>query len=178
MSVFDATTPQEANLLVAFYDLKRFFIFSQTRSAQEIFDALSGYFEFSGDLIQASGGKVIKFLGDAGLVAYPEDRVDQGVQAMLDLKQQGDAWLTDHNIPCQNTIGIHFGPVVCGPLGTRGDKRFDIIGHTVNIAAKLNSNGVAITPQVFRQLGPETRKRFKKHTPPVTYIPTNQRHHD
>jgi len=40
-------------------------------------------------------------------------------------------------------------------------------------AAVLNARepGFAMTPQVFRQLSAESRKAFKKHTPPVSYIP-------
>lgn len=65
---------------------------------------------------------------------------------------------------------------MAGPIGTRNDKRLDVFGETVNIAAMLKANGIAITPQVFRKLEPETRKLFKKHTPPVTYIPVEERH--
>jgi hypothetical protein len=49
---------------------------------------------------------------------------------------------------------------------------------TVNIAATLKSNDLAITPQLFRRLNPDTRKLFKKHTPPITYIPVNESHQD
>ena len=39
-------------------------------------------------------------------------------------------------------------------------------------------NGFTLTPQAFRQLNPDTRKLFKKHTPPVTYIPLEELHGD
>jgi hypothetical protein len=42
----------------------------------------------------------------------------------------------------------------------------------------LKTQGFAITPEVFRKLTPETRKLFKKHTPPVTYIPIGHPHRD
>jgi hypothetical protein len=45
-------------------------------------------------------------------------------------------------------------------------------------AAVLKSNRFAITSQVFRKLGPETRKIFKQYTPPVVYIPTEERHQE
>jgi hypothetical protein len=34
----------------------------------------------------------------------------------------------------------------------------------------LDAPGVALSGEAFRKLGPEMRKRFKKHTPPITYI--------
>ena len=45
-------------------------------------------------------------------------------------------------------------------------------------AAVLKSNGFAITPQVFRKLGPEMQKIRREHTPPVVYIPTEERHQE
>jgi hypothetical protein len=46
-----------------------------------------------------------------------------------------------------------------------------------NIAATLPSNGYAISVETFRQIKPETRKLFKKHTPPITYIGVDEKHH-
>ena len=63
-----------------------------------------------------------------------------------------------------------FGTVVAGPFGRDGDKRYDVIGKTVNVAATLDATGVALSVAAFRKLGPALRRRFKKHTPPVTYI--------
>jgi hypothetical protein len=51
-----------------------------------------------------------------------------------------------------------------------GDKHHDVIGKTVNPAAMLDSTGVTLSVTAFRKLGPALRRRFKKHTPPVTYI--------
>jgi len=174
----EITTPQELDLLVAFFDLTGFARFSRTHSAREVFDTFAEFYEFVGDLIEASGGKVVKFIGDAGLILYPEAHVDRGVLALKNLKNAGDVWLADHKIASRHIIGAHFGPVVCGQIGVRRDKRFDIFGETVNIAATLKSNGLAITPQLFRRLNPDTRKLFKKHTPPITYIPIDETHQD
>jgi class 3 adenylate cyclase len=94
------------------------------------------------------------------------------------LQTQGDAWLAERGINSRNKVTAHFGEVACGPVGTRQHKSFDVFGVTVNTAARLNSNGFAMTAQVFRQLDAETRKLFKKHTPPITYIPVEARHQD
>jgi len=107
---------------------------------------------------------------------FPEDRADAAVQAMLDLQGSGDAWLKQRGIPMRHTIKAHLGPAVCGSFGTAADKRFDVYGKTVNIAALTASQGLAVTAQVFRHLGPGSRKLLKKHTPPVTYIPLEENH--
>jgi hypothetical protein len=63
-------------------------------------------------------------------------------------------------------------------LGVRGDKRPDILGETVNACFLLKGRGVVLSPQAFRALGPALRRLFKKHTPPVTYIPATEPHRD
>ena len=166
----------EMNLLVAFFDLSRFSHIIRNRSEQALFDLLSDYYEFVGDTLEPPGGKIVKFIGDAALIVFPENAIDAGVLALKDLQQAGDAWLKAHGAPSRHIIKVHFGPVCCGPIGTRSEKPFDVFGETVNIAATLASHGLAITPQVFRKLAPETRKHFKKHTPPITYIPVEEKH--
>jgi adenylate cyclase len=170
--------PQERQLLVAFFDLTRFLRFCQSHTAREVVGVLSAYYELVGDIIEAAGGTVVKFMGDAGLIAFPEEHVDEGVLALKRLKDTGDAWLADHGAQSQAIIKAHFGPVVCARVGSRKDKRLDIFGDTVNTAATMSSHGIALSPQAFRMLDAATRKLFKKHTPPVTYIPVDEPHRE
>lgn len=169
---------QEMNLLVSFCDLKSFMRFSQEHSDLEMGQFLDEFYELVGDIVEEAGGHVLKFLGDAALIIFAEEDVNRGVVALKNLQEQSDAWLKARNVPSRNIIKAHFGPVTCGPAGTRHKKQFDIFGLTVNTAATLPSYGLAITPQVFRQLDPNTRQLFKKHTPPVRYIPVDEAHQD
>ena len=170
------STPTELDVLVAFTDLTLFSRYANTCSARELFDTVSAYYEVIGGIVSDAGGKVVKFIGDEALVVFPDGDVDRGVDALLAIKETGDAWLTQREMPCRHYIRAHYGPVVCGPVGTRSEKRFDLFGETVNIAATLSSRGFAMTPQVFRKLQKEKRRLFKKHTPPITYIPLGESH--
>lgn len=174
----EINSPTEIEALVAFFDLTAFDKFSRSYSAKEIFEILSEFYEFTGEIIESAGGHIVKFIGDAGLVVFSDDKVDEGVVALKKVKEQGDAWLVRRNIVSKNILKVHYGPVICGPLGTLTEKRVDIIGSTVNTAALLKSNGFAISAQVFRKLNPETRKLFKKHSQPISYIPVEERHKD
>jgi len=168
----------ELDLLVAFSDLTNFARSARGQTHEKVFTLMSDYAEMVGDVVEAGGGRVVKFIGDAVLMAFPPESVDAGVVALKKLKDQGDEWLESRGMSCRHQIKAHFGPVTCGPFGTRTDKRFDLYGDTVMIAAVLKATGLAITPQAFRKLKPETRKLFKKHTPPVTYIPVEAPHRD
>ncbi|MCK5357573.1 MAG: adenylate/guanylate cyclase domain-containing protein [Elusimicrobiales bacterium] len=168
--------PTKKELLVVFSDLSGFSRYSRGKSDNELFQTMSEYAEFTGKIIEAASGKVVKYIGDSILFVFPEDRIDEAVVALKSLKDTGDNWLKQRDIPARHIIKAHFGSVVCGPLGTESDKRFDIYGETVNIAALTASQGLALTAQVFRKLNSVTRKLFKKHTPPITYIQVEANH--
>ncbi len=172
--LLDISDPTELPLLVSFFDLKQYARFARTQSPRENFDFISEYYEFVGDILEPCGVEIVKFIGDAGLVVCPEGRVNEGVLGLLRLKKEGDSWLADRGSPCRHIIKAHFGSAWCGEVGTRSKKRFDLFGLTVMTAAVVRSSGFAMTPQLFRKLDPASRKAFKKHTPPVTYIPVEQ----
>lgn len=164
-------TVHEERLVVAFFDLTGFLRFSRAHSARVVVATLAAYYEMVGDLVEAAGGKVVKFMGDAGLLIYPAAAAERAVVGLHRLQVAGNAWLADHRVPCRHIIKAHVGPVYCGRVGTRREKHFDVFGETVNTAATLPSNGLAITPSLFRRLGPRTRKRFRRHAPSAMYVP-------
>ena len=162
----------EVPLLVAFADLTRFTRTVQSRADRDVAEVMAEYYEFLTERIEASGGHIVKFIGDAALIVFDESSIDPGVQALLDAKDRVDAWFSERGWPSKLVIKVHFGTAIAGPYGPPGRERFDVLGKTVNTAALLPSSGVALTPQAFRKLSQPTRTRFKKHTPPITYIRT------
>ena len=177
MNTIDAIqAPQQCELLVAFSDLSAFKHCAQDQSEEQLFAAMAEYYELVGDIVGEGGGNIVKFIGDAALLVFPADAVDTGVLALRALKERGDEFFAACSDTCRHVVKAHFGRVCCGPIGTRDDKRFDVFGHAVNIAALLTSDGLALTPQVFRRLTPQTRRHFKKHTPPISYISVEDRH--
>jgi class 3 adenylate cyclase len=171
-----SSKPQEIDLLVGFFDLTRFHPYATSTPVLEVATLLSDYYELVGEIIEDSGGQVLKFMGDAALTVHSEADVDRGVLALLDLKTRGDAWLDERGVRSENRVTAHFGSVAAAAVGTKTDKRVDIFSEVVNVAVTMRSTGFAMSAQVFRKLSADTRKLFKKHTPPITYIPTDQRH--
>ena len=175
MSTFPPEVSQ-SDCLIAFTDLAGFTHAIRGMDDRAGFEIMSDYFEYLGEIIAIEGGRLVKCMGDAGLVVFPESCADGGVKALLRLRQKGDQWLIDHGLKCSHRIKVHFGRVVSGPIGAKGAKYFDVYGQTVNIAATVQSSGIALTAQAFRKLNSQTRKLFKKHTPPISYIPVEERH--
>lgn len=166
----------EQPMLVAFVDLTGYRRLAAQYSAPgDLLRLMDGYFEFVGDQVDAAGGTLVKCLGDAALIVFSAALADAGVQALAGLKEQGDDWLARHNLPARQQVKIHYGLVASGPVGRRAAKVWDVYGDTVNIAATLPGSGITLSPEAFRQLQPETRKRFKKHTPPIVYVGQDDR---
>lgn len=167
-----AATP----LLIAFIDLTRFAAQSERTADEEIATTLDAYYEHVASAVQVAGGRVVKFMGDAALLVFPDDSVDRGVEGLLALKESVDALMAQRGWNCHLTAMVHYGTVVAGPFGAQGDKRYDVIGRAVNTTAKLESAGVTLSVEAFRKLGSDMRTRFKKHTPPITYIRAEDPH--
>ena len=159
-------TPIKRELLIAFSDLTGFAAMARKQGDDlGLFGRMSEYFELVGDIIEGAGGQVIKFIGDAVLMVFPADAVDAGVRALAELKKRGDRWWAERGCDCQHVVQAHFGVVAMGYVGTRQDKRLDIFGDSVSVAATLRGGEFTVTREVFERLEAETRKLFRKHTP-------------
>lgn len=166
----------EVPLLIAFADLTRFAVQSSRLSDSELADTMDAFYEKVAAHVDAAGGMVVKFIGDAALIVFSEEQASRGVESLLALKEDVDGWFASRGWECRLVVKAHFGRVVAGPFGAAAEKRFDVLGKEVNAAAMLDSTGVALSVEAFRKLEPEARKRFKKHTPTVTYIRTEDPH--
>ncbi len=175
---YDLTEPTDMELMVGAFDLIGYFNYCKTVPTRTVWDILDGYMDLTGGIIQKAGGRFVKAIGDAGLTAFQAKDADEGVHAHLELLQKGDIWLKEHGYPSRARVRLHLGSLTCGPMGAPGQKYFDIIGPTVNTATRVGVESFAMTPSVFRSLKPETRKLFKKHTPPITYISLADKHQD
>jgi class 3 adenylate cyclase len=144
-----------ASLLVAFVDLTRFAAQSQRVDDVELADTIDAYYEH---------------VGAAVLIVFEADQVDRGVEALLGLKESIDRLMTQRGWECRLVAKAHFGTAIAGLFGVVGDKHHDVIGKAVNTTVALDGSGVTLSVAAFRKLGPVLRRRFKKHTPPVSYI--------
>ena len=162
--------PTERELLVGFYDLAGYMRHAEKTLPQDLLATMAGYFARTGQIVGDAGGRLIKTLGDAGLVAFPAEAVDAGVLALRSVQSTGREWLGQHGFKTSIVVKLHLGPVAIGRVGSPGEEIIDVYGKTVNVASSLPSAGLAMSPAVFRSLERATRQLFKKHTPPITYI--------
>jgi adenylate cyclase len=160
----------EVHLVVAFVDLAGYAAQAARIDDHALAAAMDGWYERVAAQIAAAGGRTVKFIGDAALIVFDGDRADDAVTALLALKDDADAYFAGVGWDVHAYIKVHAGPCIAGAYGAAGDKRFDVLGRTVNAAAMLDCTGVTLSAEAFRALSPESQRRFKEHSAPATYI--------
>jgi adenylate cyclase len=166
MTTDRAATP----LLIVSMDLTLFAAQSDRTDDAELAETINNYYELIATAVDAAGGTVVKFIGDAALAVFPEHAVDAGVQMALELPASVDRFMAGHGWECRLRAKVHFGNAIAGQFGPEGNTHFDVIGRAVNAAAMLPSTGLALSAEAFEKLSPKLRSRFKQQGPPITYV--------
>jgi adenylate cyclase len=138
-----STTGSDARqVAVMFVDIRGFTAAARTRAPQEVVDRLDAAFAVLVEIVDRNGGIVNKFLGDGFLALFgaPFDDPDaarRGVTAAREML----AAIEQHNVrsdwPLRIGIGLHFGNVVAGNVGSPRRKEYTVIGDTVNLASRI-----------------------------------------
>jgi adenylate cyclase len=139
-----STDSDTRRVAVMFVDFRSFTAGARTRTPQEVVDRLDGAFAVLVDILDRHGGIVNKFLGDGFLALFgaplhapdPAHRAVAAAREMLEANarvNEATSW------PLRIGIGIHFGEVVAGSIGSPRRKEYTVIGDTVNFASRLES---------------------------------------
>ncbi len=160
---------ESQTLGIAFFDFSRFAEWSSSDEDERIAAFLQAFYTLAAERIEPAEGRIVKCMGDAGLAAFPTDAAEDVIFALCELAEAARQLALTSGLDAYLNVNIHVGPVLAGSFGPPGGERFDVIGKTVNIAARLGRRGVTLSPQAFRCLSPEGRKRFEKIKRPITY---------
>ncbi len=154
---------------VAFFDLSRMAEWASSEEDVLVASFFQSFYELAAKHIEPAGGQIIKFMGDSGLAVFPKESAEEVIFALSAFAEEARETARGFGLDTYLNVSVHVGPVLAGSFGPPGAERFDVIGKTVNIAARLGRRGVTLSPQAFRSLSMDGRKRFEKVTRPVTY---------
>jgi adenylate cyclase len=164
-----ATSQSEIRrVAVMFVDFRGFTAGASTRSPREVVDRLDGAFAVLVDILDRHGGIVNKFLGDGFLALFgaPLDAPDAAHRAVAAAREMLAANARANEAthwPLRIGIGIHFGEVVAGNIGSPRRKEYTVIGDTVNFASRLEAlnkefdSQLLISAEVRAVLGEDCR---------------------
>ena len=142
----DAT--EERVLTIMFTDIRGFSTIAEHMDAGEIAGFLNEHFDMLAGPIEAEGGTVDKYIGDAIMAFWgaPErmpDHAARALRAAADIQrlvQADNKRRLDTGEPkLAIRIGIHTGAVVVGNIGSQNRINYTIVGDPVNIASRIDS---------------------------------------
>jgi len=135
------------DIIVLFSDIVGFTGITERLSPYDVMYLLNRYFAQAGQIIEANGGYVDKFLGDGLMAIFGiEDQPDAPIRAVNAALQTLAA--VDRMKPFLSSmldldfdirIGLHQGEAVIGSLGSLGHERLTAIGEVVNVASRVEA---------------------------------------
>ncbi|MGP0032245.1 MAG: adenylate/guanylate cyclase domain-containing protein [Acidimicrobiales bacterium] len=126
---------------VVFTDLEGFTAFTDANGDEAALALLEAHHRLAGPIVRRWNGTIVKHLGDGLLCSFPDP--ESGVRAALELLDTAPA-------PLRLRAGAHVGHAMVS--------RLDIVGHVVNVAARVcdhaSADQVLVTAEVVEEMGP------------------------
>jgi class 3 adenylate cyclase len=149
-----------AEATVLFADIVGFTQLSSGAQPDQVVSLLNQIFSTFDQLVGQHQLEKIKTIGDAymvvgGLPIERADHIEAIANLALDMQQAMTQFRSPDNEPLQLRIGINTGPVIAGVIG-RKKFIYDLWGDSVNVASRMESQGIAgciqVTAPVYEQL--------------------------
>ncbi len=152
---------------ILFSDIRSFTTISESYSPDQLVIDLNKYFEIMVDIIISRGGVIDKYIGDA-IMAYfgaPVKHDDDAYQSVMAALEMQDALAkfneqleSEGKHPFKTGIGINYGVVTVGNIGSEKKMDYTLIGDMVNLGSRLEGltkpykQGVIISESVYRKV--------------------------
>ncbi|PYO42479.1 MAG: hypothetical protein DMD33_09825 [Gemmatimonadetes bacterium] len=152
-------------VVIFFSDIRGFTSMSETMGPDDIATLLTEYFTEMVEIVFEHGGTLDKFMGDAIMALWgaPFGHEDDAQRAMAcalgqlaALEKLNAKWKDQGRPELGIGIGINFGEVFAGNIGSERRLEYTVIGDAVNTASRLCSsagpNEILISEPFFEQL--------------------------
>lgn len=137
---------EERTLTVFFSDVADFTTISEQLQPGDLVSHLGDYLGEYSRIIEASGGTVDKYIGDAVMAFWnaPNPLEDHAIRAcaaalecVSNLQKMHKRWFEGKLPLLETRIGIHTGEVIVGNMGSSERLNYTIIGDPVNLGSRL-----------------------------------------
>ena len=135
-----------AEAAILFFDIRGFTEASEAMSPKLLLGALNSHLEAMVESVLAHGGVINNFIGDAVLAVFncpiPSPvSTQEALSCALDCVQRIEALHQEQALPDDGRfkfgIGLNFGTVVAGAVGSPSRFSYTVLGDPVNLAARL-----------------------------------------
>ncbi len=137
----------EKYIVILFSDIRGFTPFAENLLPYDVIHALNLYFQKVGEVIDRHGGVINNYMGDGFMALFEVDDPNEGalraVGAGLELinaVQELKPYLEElYNKSFKIRVGLHYGQVLAGKLGSPGNKKMTVLGDAVNLASRIEA---------------------------------------
>ncbi len=169
---------------VLFANLAGFTDLSRKMSATELVTLLNDLFSRFDRLALEHDAEKTKTIGDAYMVATGlkdsvADHAEKIADLALGMQKAFGEFRQDNNVDLKLRIGVHSGAVIAGVIGEQ-KFAYDLWGDTVNIASRMESEGIPDQIQISAETWELLTDRYqtklrgeiqiKGHRPRATYV--------
>lgn len=151
------------DMTIFFSDIRSFTTLSEGLTPEENFKFINSYLARVVPVVNAHGGFVDKYIGDAIMALFPSDNgADEAVLASIEMQKR----IVEYNghrancgyRPLSMGIGLHTGTLMLGVVGVEDRMQSTVISDAVNLASRLESItkvfnvSLAISEETFKSL--------------------------
>jgi len=142
----ESFTAKEREVTVLFTDIIGFTAIGHRLGPAALARFLNRHFEILGEVIEAEGGTIDKYIGDSvmafwGAPTAQGDHAERAARAAVEMGRR----LHEDNArrrrkglnPVRVRIGLHTGTALAGNIGATGRINYTLVGETVNVAQRL-----------------------------------------
>ncbi|MCM2266328.1 MAG: adenylate/guanylate cyclase domain-containing protein [Elusimicrobiales bacterium] len=136
---------EEIQATVLFSDIRGFTPLSEKLPPVELIRFLNEYFTYITKPIADNKGVINKFIGDAVMAIFSpvfgvEDHRAAGLRAALGMREALKRFNAQKRYPeVFFGVGLHSGGLVAGNVGTESRLEYTVLGDTVNVASRIES---------------------------------------
>ncbi len=151
---------------VMFADLRGFTSYAESSEPEQLLDALNTYLGIAAEAVNACGGTIDKFMGDAVMALFnaPAEQPDHAIRAVMAgllIQRKMAEYNQDHPVKLEFGIGINTGEAVVGNIGTAALRNYTAIGDAVNLAHRIEENAAGGSIVIGEQTYELVKLRFK-----------------
>lgn len=128
--------PVRRERAVLFADVRGFTAWSETRSPEEVLGLLTQVYAAAERTWLAHKPLKRKFTGDEVLLVFASPVA--AAQVALAMRTASELVLKPHGLGLG--IGLHYGPLIEGLIGSHGVRSFDVLGDTVNTGKRVSDH--------------------------------------
>jgi adenylate cyclase len=137
---------EKRSVAVLFSDIRGFTALAESMKPDAMAKLLTEYFTEMVDCVFRHGGTLDKFIGDSVMAQWgaplgDTDDADNAMEAALDMMQAlarlNARWAREGRPTLQMGIGLNFGEVFAGNIGSERRLEYTVIGDAVNLANGL-----------------------------------------